>query len=178
MTRAEAPTSGVADHEAHVHVYPVRVYYEDTDAGGIVYHANYLKFAERARTEMLRLHGREQHEMRAAEGIGFAVRQCLADYFRPAFLDDVLEVHTTVADVAGASIRLRQDVRRANKGSVEKGSGGKGNDEDLLATLRLRLAVMRADGRPTRLPDDIRAALEPHVMVEADTGGGYKRPDD
>ena len=142
-------TMGIADEERHVHLFPIRVYYEDTDAGGIVYHANYLKFAERARTEMLRFSGREQFRMMADEGIGFAVRQCNVDYFRPAQLDDILEVRTTIREVAGASLRLQQDIYR---------------DDDLLTSLQVRLAVMNRQGRPVRLPEDIRDSLMPHVV--------------
>lgn len=143
------PTSGIADHDQHVHRFPVRVYFEDTDAGGIVYHANYLKFAERARTEMLRLSGREQARMMTEERIGFAVRQCLADYYRPAQLDDTLEVRTTVTEVAGASLRLRQDIYR---------------DDELLTCLQVRLAVLGDKGQPVRLPEDVRDSLIPHVI--------------
>ena len=161
MTEASAGllTSGIGDVERHVHLFPIRVYYEDTDAEGIVYHANYLKFAERARTEMLRLSGREQFRMMAEEGIGFAVRQCVADFHRPAHLDDVLEVQTTVREVGGASLRLRQDIWRG---------------DDLVARLQVRLAVMNSKGRPVRLPEDIRDSLTPHV-IETDppaAGGG------
>jgi acyl-CoA thioester hydrolase len=146
---ADLLTSGIGDQERHIHLFPIRVYYEDTDAEGIVYHANYLKFAERARTEMLRLSGREQFRMMADEGIGFAVRQCLVDFFRPAHLDDVLEVRTTIREVAGASLRLQQDIHR---------------NDDLVAGLKVRLAVMNRQGRPVRLPQDIRDSLTPHVI--------------
>jgi acyl-CoA thioester hydrolase len=146
---ADLLTTGVADTGGHIHLFPIRVYYEDTDAEGIVYHANYLKFAERARTEMLRLSGREQFRMMAEEGIGFAVSQCNVDYYRPAHLDDILEVRTAVADVAGASLRLRQEIYRS---------------EELLTRLNLRLAVMNRQGRPVRIPEDIRDSLSPHVI--------------
>ncbi len=142
-------TTGVADVDRHLHLFPIRVYYEDTDAEGIVYHANYLKFAERARTEMLRLSGKEQFRMMAEDGIGFAVRQCNVDFFRPARLDDVLEVRTTVTEVAGASLRLQQEIYC---------------DSDLMTRLQVRLAVMNRQGRPVRLPEDIRDSLTPHVI--------------
>ena len=95
-----------------VHVYPVRVYYEDTDVGGVVYYANYLKFAERARTEMLRLIGFPHGEMMERDGCAFAVRRCEADYIRPARFDDYLEVYTDSIDIEAASLWLDQRVNR------------------------------------------------------------------
>ena len=82
--------SGFASNfSGQTHIFNLRVYYEDTDAGGIVYYANYLKFAERARTEVLRDLGVAQRELLEVEGIGFAVRRCAVDYFAPAKLDDL-----------------------------------------------------------------------------------------
>jgi len=145
------PTSGWTVDASHEHVFPVRVYYEDTDAGGIVYYVNYLKFAERARTEMLRLLGHRQFDLLARAGIGFTVRSCHADYRAPARLDDALEVRTTLIDIGGASMRLRQRILREGA---------------LLCDLRFRLAVMNREGRPARMPQPIREALEPHALGE------------
>ncbi len=94
------------------HVFPVRVYYEDTDTAGIVYYANYLKFAERARTEMLRAAGIEQRVLAEETGVAFAVRSCSADYLAPARLDDLLEIRTRVAGLQGATIEMEQSVTR------------------------------------------------------------------
>ena len=102
-----------------VYVFPVRVYYEDTDAGGVVYHANYLQFAERARTEMLRTLGMQQSQLAAETGILFVIRRCVADFLAPARLDDRLEVASRLIDLRGASIDLHQDVRR--DGAVSSG---------------------------------------------------------
>ena len=135
------------------HVFPLRVYYEDTDAGGIVYYANYLRFAERARTEMLRALGCEPAALGAREGIAFAVRRCEIDYLRPARLDDALEVHTGNLRLGGASLWADQVVRR-------------GGDE--LVRLRLRLACIGREGRPARLPETVRAALRPLAEAEAE----------
>src|SRR5215475_9711398 len=88
------------------HLHRVRVYFEDTDAGGMVYYANYLKFAERARTEMLRDAGFSHAEMVARDGLMLVVRRCVAEYHRSARLDDELTVETRVAGLAGASILL------------------------------------------------------------------------
>ena len=127
-----------------VHRFAIRVYYEDTDAGGIVYYANYLKFAERARTEMMRASGSNHRELAENFDAAFAVSRCEIEYLKPALLDDLLMVETRVLDVGAAVIRLDQQVRR----------GG-----ELLARLRLRIACLNRQGRPQRLPDPVREAL-------------------
>jgi acyl-CoA thioester hydrolase len=134
-------TDTVADG---VHRFALRVYYEDTDAAGIVYYANYLKFAERARTEMLRAIGFEQEALRRETGRVFAVRHCSADYLAPARLDDSLVVTTRLTALGGASLAVAQDIVC---------------DERVLVRLALRLACLDADGKPARLPPALRAAL-------------------
>ena len=126
------------------HIFPLRVYYEDTDAGGIVYYANYLRFAERARTEYLRSVGADHQTLLAEDGIAFTVRQCSVDYMSPAFLDDPLEVHTRFLEVRGASLRAEQVVKRKT---------------DELARLNVRLACVGDDGRPRPMPTALRSAL-------------------
>jgi acyl-CoA thioester hydrolase len=126
------------------HVFPVRVYWEDTDASGIVYHASYLRFAERARTEMLREAGVEQWRMRETDGVSFAVARLEIDYRAPARLDDCLEVRSRIGEIGGASLTMEQDILRGAAG---------------LAQLRLRLACVGRDGRPARLPVGLRAAF-------------------
>lgn len=130
---------------AETHVFPFRVYYEDTDAGGVVYHANYLKFAERARSELLREIGTDNSSLLEAHGVVFAVRDCSVRYHAPARLDDSLEVHTQITTVGGATFSAEQRVRRA---------------ERLLADLTIRLACLNAAGRPARLPAEIKSAFE------------------
>ena len=147
--------------EPGLHVLPVRVYYEDTDAAGIVYYVNYLKFAERARTEMLRLLGRGQQAMMEHEGVAFAVKSCRIEYHRPARLDDALEVRTGLVEVGGASLKVRQRIFRPREGAAA----------ELLADLLIRLAVMDRAGRPVRLPADIRAALAPEADAARDMAG-------
>lgn len=146
---AATPDSGLT--RGAVHQFRVRVYYEDTDAGGIVYHANYLNFAERARTEFLRLCDIGQHEMRQADGAGFAVRRCEIDYRMPARLDDVLEVRTTVRELRGARVSAVQAIHMVR---------GEGVAEDWMVRLDLQLACVNQQGRPVRLPARIRAAFE------------------
>lgn len=126
------------------HSFPVRVYYEDTDAAGIVYYANYLKYAERARTEMMREAGVPHQTMVEREGVMFAVRHCEIDYLRPARLDDLLEVETRLLEVGGATVDAEQVVRRAG---------------DDLVRIRVRLACLDSRGRPARMPASIRTAL-------------------
>jgi len=126
------------------HVFRLRVYYEDTDAGGIVYYANYLRFAERARTEYLRSVGADHLTLMTEDGIAFTVRQCEVDYMQPAYLDDSLTVHTRFLEVGGASLRAEQTVRR---------------DADDLARLLVRLACVGNDGNPKRMPKPLRAAF-------------------
>ncbi len=93
-------------------IWPVRVYYEDTDNGGVVYYANYLKFMERARTEWLRAKGYEQDQLLAEQGLIFAVRSAQLDFLRPAKFNDSLQVSASVVSHKGASIEFQQEVRR------------------------------------------------------------------
>ena len=127
-----------------VHVHRLRVYYEDTDAAGVVYYANYLRFAERARTEMLRDRGFDQVQIRDDEDIVFAVRACHVDYLRPSRLDDELEIHTEVEKVGGASIGIVQIVKRG---------------DEVITEMRVALVCIRHDGRPVRIPARVRSAL-------------------
>ena len=92
--------------------FPIRVYWEDTDAQGIVYFANYLKFAERARTEMLRYLGCCQQESLTKNKAGFVVKNCEIEYLAPAYLDDELQVSCSAVHIGGASVMLHQEIRR------------------------------------------------------------------
>ena len=126
------------------HRQTIRVYVEDTDAAGLVYYANYLKFAERARTDMLRDLGISHAEMMKRDGLVLVVRRCEIDYLKPARLDDLLTVETTVAKLGAASADLRQSVLR---------------DGDVLAELKVLVVCIGQDGRPARIPDYVRGAL-------------------
>jgi acyl-CoA thioester hydrolase len=124
----------------------IRVYYEDTDAGGVVYHARYLAFAERARTEMLREAGVPHADMAANEGLIFVVRRVKIDYLRPARLDDVLQLTTWPMVLKAASAILRHDFAV---------------DSRPVATADVELACVRgSDGRPQRIPARWRQAFE------------------
>src|SRR5690242_20803295 len=107
---SKRPTTSQAPMATHRQA--IRVYFEDTDAAGIVYYANYLKFAERARTDMLRDLGISHAEMMKRDGLVLVVRRCEIDYLKPARLDDLLTVETTVVELGAASADLRQRVLR------------------------------------------------------------------
>ncbi|MDA8049567.1 MAG: tol-pal system-associated acyl-CoA thioesterase [Rhodospirillales bacterium] len=127
------------------HRFACRVYFEDTDAGGVVYHANYLRFAERARTEALRDLGVPHAALLHEFGLIFVVRRIKLDYLRPARLDESLEVSTRVLAVAASRVELVQIVRREGETLVEA--------EVILACVRQR------DGKPARIPPRWRDAL-------------------
>ena len=128
-----------------VFIYSLRVYYEYTDAAGIVYYANHLKFIGRARTEMMRAAGIDHSGMREADGVLFIVRRCTLDYRKPARLDDRLEIHTRILALKGASLEAEQTVRR---------------DGETLVHADLQLACINEAGAPARFPPNLRAALE------------------
>ena len=129
-----------------VFVWPVRVYFEDTDAGGVVYYANYLRFMERARTEWLRQRGFEQDRLRANPGILFVVRSVHLDLRRPARFNDALSVSCRPSGLGRASIDVAQSVTR---GDLE------------LASAHVRLACVDAERFvPVAIPEPVRSAIE------------------
>ncbi len=118
--------------------WPVRVYYEDTDSGGVVYYANYLKFMERARTEWLRSRGFEQTDLLRSYGVVFVVRAIAVDYFKPAMFNDKLEVTVELAESGRSQMVLAQSVRRGHTALVEA---------------RVRLACVNpASFKPVKMP--------------------------
>jgi acyl-CoA thioester hydrolase len=124
----------------------VRVYYEDTDAGGVVYHAGYLRYMERARTEWLRHLGHSQHELRAREGLLFAVNRITINYRKPARIDELLEVRSTLIDRGAASLVFGQIILN------ERGA--------VLCDAEVGVACLNAaDMKPRRLPNSIRMEL-------------------
>jgi acyl-CoA thioester hydrolase len=126
------------------HLFPVRVYYEDTDFSGAVYHASYLRFMERGRTEWLRGLGVAQSALAAQDlAFGFAVRHMSVDFRAPARMDDLLTVETRVARIGGASLDLVQRILRGDR---------------LLVAAEVKIACL-AHGRPARLPQDLRAKI-------------------
>jgi acyl-CoA thioester hydrolase len=133
-----------------VHAWPVRVYFEDTDAGGVVYHGNYLKFAERARTELMRAAGFDHSGLAKEHGVLIVVRDCTMEFIAPARLDDALEVRSRITTIGGASLTIRQEVFRPMPET-----GG----DRLLVAIELRLACIDREFRPARLPPVLKRAL-------------------
>ena len=126
------------------HELTVRVYYEDTDFSGRVYHASYIRFMERGRTEWLRALGYEHGALAGEQGVVFAVRRLEIDYLAPATIDDLLRIETRVAATRGAAIDFAQTVSRG---------------EQTVATAKILVAALRG-GRPMRIPPELRARLE------------------
>jgi len=143
LRRAAAPA--VATPPQPPFVWPVRVYWEDTDAGGIVFYANYLRFFERARTEWLRSLGVQQQALRESEGAIFVVADTAVRFVRPARLDDLLTLTVEVTDCGAASLRVQQQALRAGT---------------LLAAGDIRIGCVDAASlRPRRLPERVQAVL-------------------
>jgi acyl-CoA thioester hydrolase len=125
--------------------WPVRVYYEDTDSGGVVYYANYLKFFERARTEWLRSFGLNQDKLAREEGLIFVVRRALLDFVRPARLDDMLEITVEPLKVARVYVDLAQEAR---------------GDTHMLARAEIRVACLNQRGfKPVPIPQSLRESI-------------------
>jgi acyl-CoA thioester hydrolase len=141
-------------------VLSVRVYYEDTDAAGVVYYANYLKYAERGRTEALRALGIEQRVLAERDGVQFVVRRVAADFRAPAKLDDALEVVTRTADIGGATLTMEQTIRRG---------------DETLVTLTVDICAIAVRGaragRPVRLPKAVAERLAPAAANSIRPGG-------
>ncbi|MBI1327930.1 MAG: tol-pal system-associated acyl-CoA thioesterase [Alphaproteobacteria bacterium] len=128
-----------------IHKLPLRVYYEDTDAGGIVFYANYLKFAERGRTEFLRALGFENSGLAAAHNVLLVVRHIEADYLKPAKLDDMLELRTSVTGLAKVRMEMRQEIFH--------------NDVKIF-DMKVVLVAINMDGRPCPIPDEVADKLK------------------
>lgn len=134
------------------HVLPVRVYFEDTDFAGVVYHASYVRWCERGRTDFLRLLGTDARRLidgtESKEPAAFVVRRMNMDYLRPGRMDDVLEITTRVKELGGASVTLIQTVTRG---------------EERLFEAEVVVVLVAVSGKPLRLSDSIRAAFSPTV---------------
>jgi acyl-CoA thioester hydrolase len=115
----------------------IRVYYEDTDSGGVVYHANYLKYAERSRTEMLRKYKIEQEKLKTDFNIQFIVKNLFIEYYASAKLDDLLNIKSLIIQISSAKIIMEQSIFNKNK---------------LLAKINVTLGSINLEGKPSRLP--------------------------
>ncbi len=130
------------------HQFPIRVYYEDTDFSGLVYHASYLRWCERARTEFVRLlglHQRELYEGQAKESAFFVVRRMELDYLKPALMDDLLDVLSVVTEIGTASVKLTQTVQRGDTQLFKAG---------------VTIVLINGSGRPQRISPSVRGAFD------------------
>ncbi|MDE2030363.1 MAG: tol-pal system-associated acyl-CoA thioesterase [Alphaproteobacteria bacterium] len=127
-----------------VHHLAARVYYEDTDAGGIVYHANFLRFAERGRTEYLRALGFDHHQVRNDHNLMLVVRHIEIDYRAPGKLDDTLDIATEVLEYGNTSLTMRQAVRRG---------------ETVLADMKVVCVAVGGSGKAVRIPEELKRML-------------------
>jgi len=132
--------------------HPVRIYWEDTDAGGVVYHAQYLAFLERARSEWMRAQGHGQEVLRRDHGLLFAVRAMQIDFLRPARLDDALAVTASLRECRRASVIFSQEIRRG---------------DECLLTATVRVAALGTDFRPTPIPPSLYEELNALVEKQA-----------
>lgn len=142
----------VVDDKGQCHVLPVRVYFEDTDAGGVVYHASYVRFAERGRTDFLRLLGTDARRLidgsESREPAAFMVRRMNCDFLRPARMDDVLHVETRVKQLGGASVTLDQAITLDGRRIFEA---------------EVTVVLVSVSGKPLRLSEAVRDAFEGHA---------------
>ncbi len=136
--------------EGRTHILPISVYYEDTDLSGFVYHANYLRFMERGRTECLRLAGAALAALDAPEPTAWAILSADVQFRRPARLDDIVEVHTQLLAISGARMTVRQQILL---------------DGALLVEGRIEACIITLTGRPRRIPDAVRQVLTPLLYV-------------
>ena len=145
---AKDPISGI--WLDNIHRYRTRIYYDATDAGGIVYHADYLVLAEHARTESLRSCEINQIDILEEQGVTLAVRYCSIDFKNPAHLDDLIEIQTEFNSVSGAKIEVNQTIYKITDGIV---------DESWLVQLNVQLVCINSRGRATRFPRLVRQAI-------------------
>ncbi|HEY3639046.1 MAG TPA: YbgC/FadM family acyl-CoA thioesterase [Rhizomicrobium sp.] len=142
---------GAGRFEGRVHILPVRIYYEDTDFSGIVYHANYLRYMERGRSEFFRCAGIVHLAMlEGREALAWTLRRIKLEYVKPARLDDLIEVHTRAISLTGARMTADQKIFCAGR---------------LLTHGEVEACIITFDGKPRRIPAEIRGKLQPFVSV-------------
>ena len=147
---SEAEKSGFGRFEGKTHILPLRIYYEDTDLSGVVYHANYLRFMERGRSEFFRCAGIfELARLDHAEPIAWTLRKIALDYHRPARVDDLVEVHTECAGISGARMLASQKIYARGQ---------------LLVTGQVEACIITLSGKPRRIPEEWRAVLTPYAI--------------
>ena len=143
--------------------WPVRVYYEDTDSGGVVYYANYLKFMERARTELLRSIGYEQDQLQQELGILFAVHNANIQYIKPARFNDELKVLTSITSLGRASIQFKQSIMLASSNHLESSRHADVGNSVLLSDAEIKIACLNAE---KFTPQSIPASIKEKINME------------
>ena len=146
------PPKGLGHFEGQAHILPLRVYFEDTDLSGLVYHANYLRFMERGRTEFFRLAGIKSADLDSAEPTAWALRSAALSFIKPARLDDQLNLHSIVTAMSGARLTILQRIFT------------RGN---LLVEGRIEACLLTLTGKPRRIPPAVRDLILPFVNQEA-----------
>ena len=129
--------------------YNLKIYYEDTDAGGVVYYANYLKFLERARSEAIYELGYSNIELKKKFGILIIVKSCNIEYKKPAMFEDKLTVFSTINEITKTSFIMKQNIKK---------------NQELIASTDIHLVVVNLDGKPTKIPDDLKNKLSQNVI--------------
>jgi acyl-CoA thioester hydrolase len=151
MPTTMTETSNGGRFAGNVHILPIRIYYEDTDLSGIVYHANYLRYMERGRSEFFRCAGITRLAMlEQREATAWSLRRLSLEYTRPARLDDLIEVHTRATALSGARMVADQKIYCKNR---------------LLTHGKVEACIITLDGRPRRIPAEIRDKLQPFVSA-------------
>ena len=149
MTMSEIKSLG--HFEGKMHILPIRVYYEDTDLSGVVYHANYLRYMERGRTEFFRAVGIKLAALEDAQPTAWTLRKVQLEYFRPARLEDQLEVRTLCSAVTGARMTAEQKIYAG---------------DTLLTRGTVEACIITLSGKPRRIPEDVRDKLAPFLYEE------------
>ena len=128
--------------------YEVKIYYEDTDAGGVVYYANYLKFLERARSEAIYEMGFSNTELKKEFGVLIIVKSCNIDYKKPAIFEDKLSIISTIKEITKTSFIMEQNINR---------------DKELIASADIHLVAVNSDGKPTKIPEILKNKLNEYI---------------
>lgn len=142
---------GLGSFDGKTHILPIAIYYEDTDLSGLVYHANYLRYMERGRTEFFRMAGISRADLQAEEPTAWTLRRVAVDYHRPARLDDQIQVHSRLTALSGARIHVLQRVKCGDA---------------LLVVGRIEACLITLTGKPRRLPKNVAETLAPYVTPE------------
>jgi acyl-CoA thioester hydrolase len=142
---------GLGSFDGKTHILPISIYYEDTDLSGFVYHANYLRYMERGRTEFFRMAGISRARLEDDEPTAWTLRRIAVEYFRPARLDDRIAVHSVLTEVSGARIKVLQRIRHG---------------EALLVEGRIEACITTLTGKPRRLPKIVFETLAPFAVAD------------